>query len=88
MTMLVDLDEAKGHLRMDDDATDEEIERTITRASAIVLNYCKLTAAPDPVPEFVKAATLFAVEALFDGGDPLSDVVVRLLHRYRDPALA
>lgn len=88
MTMLVDLDAAKGHLKMDSDVADEDIARAITQASAIILDYCKLTVAPDPVPEFVQAATLLAVEALFDGGDPLSDVVVRLLHRYRDPALA
>lgn len=86
--MLVDLETAKGHLRMDEDDADEVIASKIEQASSIVLDYLKVEAEPDPVPKFVEAATLLVLEALFDGGDPLSDVVVRLLHRYRDPALA
>lgn len=73
---------------MDADDADEVIVSKIEQASAIVLDYLKVEEEPDPVPKFVEAATLLVVEALFDGGDPLSDVVVRLLHRYRDPAFA
>jgi hypothetical protein len=86
--MLVDLDRTKRHLSMDDDYADETIVEKIEEASSVILNYLKLEEAPDPVPMFVQSATLLAVQALFDGGDPLSDVVVRLLHRYRDPAIA
>lgn len=90
--MLVDLEEAKRHLRIDttssNDPIDVVIEEKIAHASSIVMDYLKIDDVPDPVPEFVKAAALLSLEALFDGGDPLSDVVVRLLHRYRDPAFA
>jgi hypothetical protein len=88
--MLIDLDTAKRHLRFNDDevAPDEIIEEKIVQASAVILDYLKLSAEPYEVTEVMKAATCLAVEALFDGGDPLSDVVIRLLHRRRDPALA
>lgn len=86
--MLVDLEMAKSHLRMDEDHADEILVAKIEQASSVILDYLKTEEAPSPVPKFVEAATLLAVEALFDGGDPLSDTVVRLLHRYRDPALA
>ena len=86
--MLVDLETAKDHLRMDADDADEVIFSKIEDATSIVLDYLKIEEEPDPVPNFVRAATLLVVEALFDGSDPLSDVVVRLLHRYRDPAFA
>lgn len=86
--MLVDLETAKGHLSMDDDYADDIIVSKIEQATAIVLDYLKVEEEPSPVPKFVEAATLLVMEALFDGGDPLSDVVVRLLHRYRDPAIA
>lgn len=86
--MLVDLEKAKRHLSMDDDDADETIVEKIEEASSIVLDYLKLDEAPNPVPGFVQSATLLAVQALFDGGDPLNDTVVRLLHRYRDPAFA
>lgn len=88
MTMLVDLETAKGHLRLDDDDADEIVADKLEQASGVILDYLNLVVAPDPVPDPVKAATLLATEALFDGGDPLSDVVMRLLHRQRDPTLA
>lgn len=86
--MLVDLETAKRHLRMDQGYADEVIVSKIEDATSIVLDYLKISDEPDPVPNFVRAATLLAVEALFDGGDPLSDPVLRMLHRYRDPAIA
>ncbi|MGE4340358.1 MAG: head-tail connector protein [Pigmentiphaga sp.] len=86
--MLIDLETAKRRLRMDDDVADQVIFENIEEATSIVLDYLKLETEPDPVPPFVRAATLLVLEALFDGGDPLSDTVVRLLHRYRDPAFA
>lgn len=86
--MLVDLETAKDHLRMDADDADEIIFSKIEDATSIVLDYLKIEEEPDPVPNFVRAATLLVVEALFDGSDPLSDPVMRLLHRYRDPAFA
>jgi len=88
--MLIDLDTAKRHLAIDEneDASDEVIQEKIVQASAVILDYLKLSAEPYEVTEVMKAATCLAVEALFDGGDPLSDTVIRLLHRSRDPAMA
>jgi hypothetical protein len=94
--MLVDLEKAKGHLRMDDDAADDIIASKIEQASAILINYLKVDAdvwdqdstESVPVPLTVEAAVLLATEALFDGGEPLSQTVKDLVHRYRDPALS
>lgn len=86
--MLVDIATAKGRLRIDGTALDSDLLVALEQASSIVLDYLKVADEPDPVPEFVQAATLLAAKALLDGGDPLSDVVMRLLHRYRDPTLA
>jgi hypothetical protein len=86
---MIDIEMAKIHLRVDITDDDERIQFKIEQASSIVLDYLKLQEAPSPVPPFVQAATLLVLEALFDGAsDPLSDTVTRLLHRYRDPALA
>lgn len=89
MAQLVDIDVVKKHLRYDADFTDadETISIKIDQASSIILDYLKVDDL-DPVPEFVQAATCLSVEALFDGGDPLSDTVKALLHRSRDPELA
>ena len=95
--MLVDLDKAKGHLNMDHDAADEVIYSKIEQASDIIVNYLKLedpdlwdpdNTEGETLPPTVEAAVLLVVQALFDGGDPLSQTVRDLVHRYRDPALA
>lgn len=86
---LVDIEMVKQHLRYDLDftAADETINFKIDQASSIILDYLKVDEL-DPVPEFIQAAACLSVEALFDGGDPLSDTVKALLHRKRDPELA
>ena len=94
--MLVDVDTAKRDLRVTDTASDADIEDKIAQASEIVADYCKrdLSAfavdgsSHDELPGNIKAATLNALRALYDGGDPLNDVVKALLHRERDPAMA
>ena len=94
--MLVDLETAKGHLSMDEDAADDIIVSKIEQASAILINYLKVDAdlwdqdstESDPVPLTVVAAVLLVTEALFDGHEPLSQTVKDLVHRLRDPALA
>lgn len=97
--MLITVDQAKLHLRIDADTAehDELLELVVPMASAIVLDYLKRDAAswqttagaPEDVPGPVQAATLLVMEALVDGVDePLSQPVKNLLHRYRDPALA
>lgn len=94
--MLVNLELARSHLRLDDDAADDLIVRKIEQASDVVIDYCKVDDEmwdPDStesvaLPGEVEAAVLLVLEALFDGGEPLSDAVKSLLHRHRDPALA
>jgi len=90
MVQLVDIDMVKQHFRYESDftAADETISFKIEQASSIVLDYLKISEPPDPLPEFIQSATLLCVEALYDGGDPLSDTVKALLHRSRDPELA
>ena len=95
--MLTDLETVKGHLRLDDDASDEILFRKMQQASAIVVDYLKIEddvydiddTSALPIPPEVEAAVLLVVEALYDGAtDPLSETIKSLLHRHRDPALA
>lgn len=96
--MLVDLDTVKLHLRRDDDDDDERIVRTMVQASAIVLDYLKISqdsyggtdGNADDVPMMVEAATLLVIENLYDHPeiDPLSEAVRSILHRMRDPAMS
>lgn len=96
--MLVDLESAKRHLRRDDDDDDTRIVATIHQASAIVLDFLKISqdsySGTDGdlfgVPLMVEAATLLVIENLYDHPeiDPLSEAVRSILHRLRDPALA
>jgi hypothetical protein len=94
--MLVDVETAMRHLRVTDTANEEDVEDKVAQASGIVADYCKRDlsgyavdgTAHDQLPEPIKAATLEATRALFDGDDPLNDTVKALLHRQRDPAMA
>lgn len=94
--MLIDLETAKSHLRIDGDDSDDNLYRKMRQASAIVLDYLKVSedewdiydTEADPLPDEIEAATLLVIESLFDGTEPLSDTVKSLLHRHRDPALA
>lgn len=96
--MLVDLETTKRHLRRDDDDDDDRIVRTIRRASAIVLDFLKISddsySGTDgnlaDVLLIVEQATLLVIENLYDHPeqDPLSEAVRSILHRMRDPALA
>ena len=96
--MIVDLETAKQHLHVIDDADDDNIFRKLEEASAIVLDYLKLDddayaidASPyvEP-PKMVRVAVLLVLENLYDRPeeDPLSNAVRSILHRKRDPALA
>ena len=100
---LIGLDEAKSHLQMDHDLDDDEIERKLSEAQEIVLDYLKLPSdsytdtAGDPVnvPPVVISAVKLVLGALYenregnlDGPQPLSQAVKDLLHRLRDPAMA
>ena len=96
--MIVDLETAKQHLKVVDDADDDNIFRKLAEAEAIVLDYLKIPASSYDIdaspyvepPKMVRAAILLVLENLYDRPeqDPLSNAVRSILHRSRDPALA
>jgi hypothetical protein len=99
MTMLVTLEQAKAHLRVTDDDSNDEIGLKATLASEIVLNYVthadKDEWTDSSVPGSVQASVFLVLTDLWDhrgGGDDeevfLSSAVKSLLRRYRDPPLA
>lgn len=93
MAALVSLAEAQTELRQPGAAFAIDIGKKANMASDIVIDYIKR---PDhnwteeTVPLVVKAAILAVLQILYDepNGDPLNANVRRLLHRFRDPALA
>lgn len=100
--MLVTLQQAKDHLRVDYDDEDAEIELLAKAAGSSVIAYLKLDAAPDPVPFQVQAATLILTAELYKNREAMQDgevdsqfgygylprSVTALLYPLRDPALA
>jgi hypothetical protein len=94
MSALVSLLEAKDHLRVTDDDSDSDIASKVLTATDIVIDYIERPAhgwTEETVPWRVKGAILLVLGALFhdrEGGDPLSDGVIRLLWRLRDPVIA
>jgi hypothetical protein len=101
--MLITVDQAKLHLRIENDEHDEQLEEIVPDVSEIILDYLKLESTayqttsgdPDDVPGAIRAAVKLGVSAMFenpeqlpDGPQVLSQAVKDLLHRYRDPALA
>ena len=92
MTPLVTLDNVRDRLRID--ATDDEtdVTRIMAEATDIVVGYLKiqlLTWTVETVPERVRTAILLVCKAIYDGEDAvISQAVIDVLHRDRDPALA
>ena len=98
---LVSLETAKGHLKVDVDDWDEDIDRKIEQASAVIVDYLKSRADDGwsdgtvAVPGPVEAATLLMLTHIHEnrGNDMKADealwaAVRRLLERFRDPAYA
>jgi hypothetical protein len=93
MAALVTLAEAQTELRQPNPAFAADIGKKAEMASELVIDYIKR---PDhgwtdeTVPLVVKAAILAVLQILYDepNGDPLNGNVRRMLHRFRDPALA
>jgi hypothetical protein len=98
---LITLEQAKAHLRVVSVDEDDDIDRKIEQAGAIVLDYLKGQAVSGwndgsvTVPRVVEAATLVMLTHLYEnrGDDMTADedawkAVERLLMRFRDPALA
>lgn len=102
MIDIIDLQEAKDHVRIVTSQFDSDISLKILQASAIMLNYLKidLDGSPlefpwsgDDVPWDVKAATMLVFGDLWknresDVASPLSQAVKDLVRRWRDPAMA
>lgn len=104
MNDLVTLDAVKEHLRVTTDADDDDLQRKITQASAIILDYLKSPEGSadwkaDNCPPIVQAAVLFVTGDLYstrEGGEVaqayalgyLPNYVTSILFRMRDPALA
>jgi hypothetical protein len=101
--MLITLDQAKAHMEIEHEEKDEQIEEAIQDASGILLNYLKRESTewqdtngnPDSVPYEIRAAIKIMTAALMEnregndeGPNPLSQTVINLVHRYRDPAMA
>lgn len=102
--LLISFEALKGHLRVDHDLEDSELDAIVARASAVVLDYVGGTAdkwkgvdGADPtIPASVEAATLLVGAALFENRDgsedrspqPLSRAARDLLMPFRDPSLA
>jgi hypothetical protein len=93
MASLISLEAAKADLRIDDSDHDADVEAKAATATGVILDYIKKPGADwteETVPFPVKAAIILALRSLYDDetSDPISDTVVRLLARQRDPALA
>ncbi len=96
---LITKEQAKGHLLIDFDDRDADLEMKMAQAEEIVIGYLKK---PDhgwteaTVPKTVQAAILLVLTAPFDDrdgagkGDYLAPdgPVTRVLSRHRDPAIA
>lgn len=98
---LVTLERAKDHLRVTSTVEDNEIDRKVEQASAIILDYLGSRADDGwsdgtvDVPGPVETATLLMLTHLYEnrGDDMKADedawkAIERVLMRSRDPALA
>lgn len=101
---LVSLGQAKGHLRVQTAAEDEDIYRKTEQASALVVGRCNSTAwwraitptwTEETVPFEVQAAILLVLAHLhehrgddMDGDEKLWQAVDRLIALRKDPVLA
>ncbi|WP_342665601.1 head-tail connector protein [Xenophilus azovorans] len=83
---IIDLEEAKLHLRVDQDEEDAAIQAMINAAEAAVLDYLNLEELPEAAP--VHAAALMLVGSLYMNRESQSDRPIienRLFTRLLDP---
>ena len=89
--MVVTVDEAKAHLRIDHDEEDAYLDGLIAKAQAVAEDYCRVSF-PDEAPEPVRLAVLLMVSHYYenrDNSDKQVYVTMRiafenLLYPYRD----
>lgn len=88
--LLIPLQKAKSVCRVTGTDDDERIDEFRKAAQKIVIDYCKV--ADDywdvALPLHVDSAMKLVLINLYEGEPPLSDAVIKLLERARDPALA
>jgi uncharacterized phage protein (predicted DNA packaging) len=91
--MVLTVDEAKQHLRIDYDEEDELIEKLILQAQAAAEDFCRVSFEED-VPEPVRLACLLFVSYHYENRD-IPDMTTyksmrmafeHLLYPHRDPA--
>ena len=91
--MVLTVDEAKQHLRIEYDEEDELIEKLITQAQAAAEDFCRVSFEED-VPEPVRLACLLFVSYHYENRD-IPDMTTyksmrmafeHLLYPHRDPA--
>ena len=91
--MVLTVDEAKQHLRIDYDEEDELIEKLIAQAQAAAEDFCRVSFEED-VPEPVRLACLLFVSYHYENRD-IPDMTTyksmrmafeHLLYPHRDPA--
>ena len=66
--MIVTVDEAKAHLRIEDDDEDVYLESLITRAQAVAEDFCRVPFSDD-APEPVRLAVLLFVSFYYENRD-------------------
>ncbi len=91
--MLITLEEAKTHLRIEHDEEDEYLTGLIRQAHAAAEDYCRVTFTDEDPPEPVRLALLLFVGFYYENRD-IPDMTTykamrmafdALLYPYRDP---
>jgi hypothetical protein len=94
MAALINLQQAKDHLHITDEASNSDLNLKVDQASAIVVRYLKSLADAGwstgavPVPGNVSAATLLILGDLYEQRPVDWTAIERLLVSFRDPSLA
>ncbi len=92
--MPITLDELKRHLRVELDEENTLLESLLQMTHQAALDFCKVSAFPDPIPEPVRLAILLMASHFYtyreNGNGDAYDAMLRAFHSllwpYRDPA--
>ena len=91
--MIVSLEEAKAHLRIQHDEEDSLIEGLIQQAQTAAEDFCRVSFEDDTAPEPVRLAVMLMVSHYYENRDNPDRAVYgtmriafeNLLYPYRDP---
>ena len=91
--MILEVDEVKTHLRIEDDEEDDYIENLIKQAQAAAEDFCRVSFEDDTAPEPVRLAVMLMVSHYYENRDNPDRAVYgtmrisfeNLLYPYRDP---